>query len=209
MTDRIESLHAGALAETYARPLFQLAEQAGMVDSVREQLDEILELLDEHPDLAQIFRHQAIDPDRRAATIEKLFSDRADELVVRFLLVLNAHHRLGELASVRQAYDQMVKASRNQVDVAVYTAQPLDEEQEQAVADRLTKSLGREAIIHTQTDPKIIGGMRIRFEDKLIDASVASQLRRMTHQIATQGHEAVRAAAGSLLVETKTNGQHQ
>ena len=204
MTDRIDILQADALAETYAKPLFRLAEQAGDVDGVLGQLDEILELLDEHPGLRQIFEHQGIDPDRRAATIEKLFTDRADDLVLRFLLVLNDHQRLGHLPVIRHAYDQALKASRGQVDVALSTARPLSDEQRDQVAQRLSASIGREAIVHERTDEALIGGMRIRFDDKLIDASVASQLRRLTHQMNTQGHEAVRAAIGRLLPDSPT-----
>lgn len=206
MSDRIENPEAGALAETYARPLLNLAEQADAVDSVQQQLDEIVELLEEHPSLKELFFHQAIDVERRAETIERLFKDRADDLIVRFLLVLNDHQRLSQIGPIRQAYDQLVKASRNQVDVTLYTAQPLDAEQQQAVAERLSQSLGREAVVHPRTDERLIGGLRIRYEDQLIDASVASQLRRMSQQIQTHGHDAVRSAAERLLSDVD-NGQ--
>lgn len=206
MSDSSGNVQISSLAATYARSLFKLAEQSGQVEAVHEQLGELVELLEEHPALKQVFAHKAIEPARRAATIERIFEGRADDLVVRFLLVLNDQQRLSELPVIHLAYDKALKASRNQVDVTVTTAQPLDEEQRDAVVDRLTRALGREAIVHTRTAPALIGGLRITYEDKLIDASVASQLRRMSQHVAARGHEAIRSAAGRLLADVE-NGE--
>jgi len=190
------------VAETYARALFELAEPAGILTDVLDELRQVDALVRETPDLKALFEHRTIDPGRRAESIKNLFSGQVHNLVLRFLLVLNSKGRLEALPGIVVAFDRMLKRHRDQVDVNVYTAQPLDEDLLERVGQRLSKALGRTAIVHPHTDRSLIGGMRIRYEDKLVDASVASQLQRIGRRLAERGHTRLRGAADRLLEET-------
>lgn len=180
------------LAENYARALFELAEPAGALDEAADDLSDLAALLAEHPSLAALFENRMIDPSRRAESIDRIFTGRVHDLTLRFLQVLNAKGRLDRLEPIRFAFDQRVKAHRGQVDVQVHTAQPLDPAQLDAVTGRISQVLGRAAIVHPRVDKSLIGGLKVRVGDKVIDATVAAQLRRLSRRMDRRGHEAVR-----------------
>lgn len=180
------------VAEMYARSLFELAEKAGSAAEIRDELNEIVELLVDHAGLWALFEHKAIDGERRAASLRKLFTGRASDLTVRFLLVLNDKGRLGELPAIRIAYDLALKSHLGEIDVEVQSAVELTEQQEADVASRISAAIGAKASIKTSVDPALIGGLKIRIQDRLIDASVASRLRKLSDKIVRAGRDQLR-----------------
>lgn len=183
---------AGVVAESYARALFELAEQAAALDETADELRQIVSVLDANPTLRAVFDHPLINSQRRAETIRKLFEGRVSGLVYRFLQVLNAKGRLDQLAGVNIAFEQRLKDKRGEVDVEVHTARALDTAATLRVADRITAAIGKKAVLHPHVEPKLIGGLRVRVGDRLIDGSVATRLKRMRERMIVRGHDRLR-----------------
>jgi F-type H+-transporting ATPase subunit delta len=51
------------------------------------------------------------------------------------------------------------------------------------VRKRVSKAMGKEAIIHQYVDEAIIGGMVLRVGDRVVDASVRRQLEAMKQRM--------------------------
>jgi F-type H+-transporting ATPase subunit delta len=112
------------------------------------------------------------------------------DLTLRFLLVLNEKGRLGHLETISDAYDQLVHAAFGRVEVDVFTAAPLGAGQLDSIRSRIGAILGKEPVLYTYADPAMIGGLKLRIGDQLIDGSVASRLRRIKHSLlASGGHD--------------------
>ena len=56
-------------------------------------------------------------------------------------------------------------------------------EQLERVRQKVSIAIGRNAIVHQYVDESIIGGLVLRVQDKLIDASVKHQLEMMRRQL--------------------------
>lgn len=189
----------GALAQVYADALWDLAAEAGAIDATAAELGQLVDLLDEQPKLRAMFESPAIQAERRRASIASIFKGRLSDLVYRFLQVLNQKSRLGQLPVIRVAFDQRLKAERGEVDVDVYAAAPLTDAQVAAVAEQLGASLGRKAVVTVRVDETMIGGLKLRIGDRLIDGSVATQLSKLKRKMIARGREAVRSNPGGLL----------
>ncbi len=186
-----------ALAQTYARSLFELAQEAGQTDAIAQELSGLVDLIETDPKFSAMLAHRTIAAERRAQSLDRIFKGRVSGLTHRFLRVLNDKGRLEHLSAIRQAYDSLAKAARGEVDVVLTTAQELDAAQLATVTERVSAALGRKAVLQTRTEAALIGGMTLRVGDRLIDASVAARLRRMGRQLAERGREAARTADAS------------
>jgi len=69
------------------------------------------------------------------------------------------------------------------VEVDVTVAQRLSDEQLATVRERVSTAIGRNAVVHQYVDESIIGGLVLRVQDKLIDASVKHQLETIRRQM--------------------------
>ncbi len=65
----------------------------------------------------------------------------------------------------------------------VTVAQALSNKELEAVAQKVSDRLRREAIVHQYVDESIIGGLVLRVQDQLIDGSVRAQLTAMRRKL--------------------------
>ena len=183
------------LATIYAQSLLELAEEAGGREKIlelAEELEQVSELLAGEADLRTLFGTPVIDEETRGGLIRRIFENRVTDLLLRFMLVLNANDRLGHFDCIQASYDQMVQDTFGRVEVDVVTAIELDEATLARIGERLQKALGKEPILHASIDESIIGGLQLRVGDRLMDGSVATRLRRLGEQLRKQGGHAIR-----------------
>lgn len=184
-----------ALATVYARSLFELAQKAGgesKINEVADELEAISDLLRSDKKVHEFFASPIIDRTSREASIRRIFSNRITDLTLRFLLVLNNKGRLNQMEAIAEAYDHQVQESFGRIEVDVYTASPMEQEQTTALRDRIKAALGKEPVLHSYTDRSMLGGLKMRIGDQLIDGSVASKLRRMKREILADGASQLR-----------------
>ena len=62
-----------------------------------------------------------------------------------------------------------------------------------AIKDRLTAALKKDVVVHSYTEEAMIGGVKLRIGDQLIDGSVAAQLRQMRDKINVDGMAQLRS----------------
>lgn len=191
-----------ALARVYARSLFEMARDAGgaaMVESTLAEVEDVLEIARTNPAFGEFLSSRILSAERREASLRSILQGRSSDLVMRFLLTLNAKGRLSHLAPIAAALDQYVQESFGRVEADVYTASPIAPDELAAIRDRLRAVLGKDVIVHPYTDGKMIGGLRLQIGDQLIDGSVATQLRRLRDRIDAGGLPKVRASAERLV----------
>ncbi len=181
---------ADAVARVYAKSLYELAEEAGgrsKILQVASELEGICELARNNKSFGEFLRSPIIDRARRAASLRRICHEKVTDLSLRFLLVLNEKERLKHLELISEAYDQLVDTALGRIEVDVYTATPIDEEQLDSIKNRISTALGKEAILYSYVDQEMIGGLKLFIGDQLIDGSVASRLRRMNKQLRVRG----------------------
>ena len=108
-------------------------------------------------------------------------------------MVVNQKDRLGSLPGIVRAFANLVDERQGVVEVDAYVANRLDEGQASAIADRLGASMGRKVALKQHVDEELIGGLKLRIGDKLLDGSVATQLRLMRDKFVQAGREKARA----------------
>lgn len=191
-----------ALARTYAVSLFDLAQQAGgqsTAEQVAGELEDLLELAKSDPAFSEFLSSRILSARNRGRSLRNILSGRVHDLTLRFLLVLNEKDRLSHIAPISAAFDQLLQTSYGRVEVDLFTATPADTREIESVRSRLREVLGKEPVVHAYTDPSMIGGLRLQIGDQLIDASIASSLRKLRERLTVDGAASVRARADRFL----------
>jgi len=187
--------HTDALAQVYARSLFELADEAGGRDKIVEvaqELEQTCELARADRTFAGFLASPIINRAKRGAALRRIFHGNVTDLVLRFLLVLNDRGRLRHLETIDDAFDQLVHEAFDRVEVDVFTPGPLDRGQTDALKQRIGAALGKEPVLYPYTDSGMIGGLKLRIGDQLVDGSVSSRLRRLRQGLISGGGTAMR-----------------
>lgn len=175
------------VGRVYAEALLELSQEQGVTDEIASQMQDLLRLVGEDGELHRLLINPAIADVERGAIIQRVFEGKVNSLLYKMLRVLCDKGRLGSLPQVAAGYLIAVADLRGQVEVIAYVATPLDGGESVRVAEQIGSALGKTVTLTQKVDESLIGGMKIKFGDKLIDASVASQLRNMKNNMVAAG----------------------
>jgi F-type H+-transporting ATPase subunit delta len=167
------------IADSYAKTLLELTEGAGTTGDVVEEFREFVEFMQRDSDMAVFLTSRAIDTERRAAVMEKHFRGRMNDLLLNTLQVINRRGRGELIPLIYERYRLAVEDVRNEIDVHVTSAVPLNDALRQQLAEAAGRLAGKTPRLVEQVDPAIIGGLVVRVGDEKLDNSVARRLARL------------------------------
>jgi F-type H+-transporting ATPase subunit delta len=180
------------VARVYADALYRSAQQSGKTDEVLSDLESLVkDVFRQDPGLEAFFSSAAIGQDRKQEAIKKAFEGRAPEIFVNFLLVLNAHRRLDHLRPIAEAFRTLSDRNAGRVVVHVRSAVPLTNDQRERIKKDVREVGQREPILDEAVDPSLLGGVIIKIQDWVYDASVRTRLLSIRDQIIERSSNAI------------------
>jgi F-type H+-transporting ATPase subunit delta len=171
-----------AIAQVYARSLFEVAKEHDKLDVVREQLGEITDAIRESHDLQVFFFSPYFSTDEKVEGLRSALQD-ADESVVNFLDLLIEKHRMPALFRIRREFDALWEEENRLLPVQVTSAIELDESTVRQIGDAIGEQTGRRIELTSEVDPGILGGIVLRVGNSILDASIRNRLEKLRKQV--------------------------
>jgi F-type H+-transporting ATPase subunit delta len=188
-------IHVGPVEETYAQALLELSEEAGQLNEVAAEVADLAALVEADADMLRLLGSRVLAVHERAQAIERIFRGRVSDLLYRFLMVANARGRLDLFPAIARAFVLLVEKKLGIVEVEAYVPTDMGTDQSRRLETELGQVLGRHVILHAHVDPTLLGGIKVRVGDQLIDGSVAAHLRLAREHLMETGRERARQQA--------------
>lgn len=174
---------AAHLADLYARSLMDLATQGRLVEAVAADLDVISTLLTQNPGFQAFLASPYFDEKTKRDLIESTFTGKLQRLTLNFLLVMIDHNRGRFLPEILGRYGQLYRLYQGYQPVGVTVAQPLSRDDVEKLSRELAEALHAKIDLDVHVDPALLGGMVVRYGDKMVDNSVKGRLARTVNQL--------------------------
>jgi F-type H+-transporting ATPase subunit delta len=172
------------LARVYGRSLFEVADEQGKVDVLREQLGQFADALEENRELAVFFFSPYFSTVEKQQALSGLL-DGAEEIFTSFLDLLIENHRMPVIFRVRREYERLWSEANKILPVQVTSAIALDEATTESIGQSIGSSTGRKVTLSAEVDPDILGGIVVRVGNSILDASIRSRLEQLRKQVAS------------------------
>lgn len=174
---------AGTVAGVYAQALLALADERGstmqVIEDCREALDGLSTGLLAQLDDPRLGKANAKD------AVRKSFNGKLSKEVVDLLQLLIDRNRLADAPSIFREAIRMAEAKVGLVRVQAVTAHPITASELTLLTERLKKVVGPGVMVSASTDPTLIAGLTLRFDDTMIDVSARRLLAEMKDTILT------------------------
>jgi F-type H+-transporting ATPase subunit delta len=174
----------GKIATVYATALYQAAEEEGRVEQVRRDLGEFVEALDASADLRSLLAAEEISDARKTAVLMEL-TEGGDELMRNLLRLLVDKSRETEVAGVYRAFVGLVERAQGLIHVEVVSAVPLTPGLQDSLRAKIASSLQKTVELTATVDKEILGGLKLRIGDQIVDASVRHRLDSLRAMLIT------------------------
>ena len=92
--------------------------------------------------------------------------------------------RIDEAAAIEDEFHRLADEAAGRVRATLTTAIDLPREDRDRVERELSKRLGKDVRMEVVVDPRIIGGLKVQYGDRVVDASVATRLQQLRRRLA-------------------------
>lgn len=170
------------IARPYAEAAFGRAVETDKLDSWEEMLG-LLAAVVADSRIAGLVANPRMDAAQLTELMLEIGGGRLTDEGQNFVRILVENKRLGIISDINSMFGEMKSAHEGALDVVITSAFPIKPAQQALLAEALKKKLDREVRISSEEDPELIGGVRIRAGDLVIDGSIREQLNRLTNEL--------------------------
>lgn len=176
------------LAERYAKSLIDLSIEKGELEIVQQDMRYIQALCKASKDFLNMLRSPIIKVFQKEKIVAAVTNGKVSAITVAFNNLLVKKGREADLPEIAAAFISQYNAMKGIHVVKLTTAIPISDELKNLMATQVKEANGFGSVeLEAVVQSNLIGGFMLEFDNKLVDASIAYDLREVKKQF-TKNH---------------------
>ncbi|HZQ50100.1 MAG TPA: F0F1 ATP synthase subunit delta [Candidatus Dormibacteraeota bacterium] len=171
---------ATAAAKRYGRAVFEVATEENGIDRWLSQLATLRDVMSQ-PSIASVLSNPTIPVRDRMGLISA--DEGFEPEVVNLARLLIESNRVNEIAGVVEQFRDLADDAAGRVRAVVTTAIELPAAEQDELAKKLGERLGKDVALRAHVDPRVLGGLKLQYGDRLIDATIATRLQQLRSRL--------------------------
>jgi F-type H+-transporting ATPase subunit delta len=153
-----------------------VADKNGELEKLENQLFDFARVLKANPDLRQALNTSADTDEGKLALLEAVIKGKYSSSTLNLLRKVVTLRRGRSIDATLAAYSHYVSSRKDRLVAHVKSAVELSSSQIEKLVAALTKQMGRPVHINLEIDPKVLGGISIRYADDVIDGTIVNRI---------------------------------
>ena len=171
------------LATRYAKSLIDLSVERGQLEQVFADMQLLQQICKGNRDFIKLLRSPVVKADTKTKIVKAVTAGKITELTDSFITLLIRKSRESNLPEIAQAFVTQYKQHKNIHIVNLTTAVPINDTVRKTIIEQVKSTGGFVNIeLDEKIDADIIGGFVLQVGDKLVDASIAYDLKEIAKQ---------------------------
>lgn len=171
------------LASRYAKSLIDLAIEQNQLEKVYADMKYIQAVCKSNPDFVNVLRSPIIKADQKNSIINAITKDKVSLLTNSFTVLLVKKGRETDLPEMAIAFIEQYNTLKGIHQVTLTTAVDVSDDVKKSIEQKVkAESQFTSVELTTKTDESIIGGFVLEFNNNLLDASIARDLKDIKKQ---------------------------
>ena len=171
------------LAGRYAKSILDLATEQGQLEAVYADMKYLQAVCKASSEFVNILRSPIIKADQKNSIINAITKDKVSLLTHSFTNLLVKKAREASLPEMATAFIEQYNAIKGIHQVTLTTAVDISDEMKKSIEDKVKAENKFVSVeLTTKTDASLIGGFVIEFNNNLLDASIARDLKDIKKQ---------------------------
>ncbi len=170
---------AGNKTEADAQALLEVARAEGHLSAVEDDLFRLARTYEGSDELRMALTDPQLPVERRIAVVEELMGGKAVSTSTALVSMLVAAGQGSDLPAVVDRFLELAASEREHEVAEVRSAIPLDDKQQERLAEALGRATGKNVEVKVIVDESVLGGLVARIGDTVIDGSVRHRLEQL------------------------------
>lgn len=165
------------MGSVYGEALYDLAKSESLSYEILTQITALNEGFRREPDYLRLLQSPNLPKQERCQILADGFQGKLHAYVLNFLKLLTEKGYIRHFPDCCEAYREHYNLDHNILPVTAVTAVALTQTQFEKLSERLSAVTGKTVALHNRIEPGILGGVRLDFDGKRLDDTVATRLR--------------------------------
>ncbi|WP_369273419.1 F0F1 ATP synthase subunit delta [Streptomyces sp. R11] len=161
------------------------AQRTGRLDDVEDELFRFGRIVFSSTELRAALTNRAATASAKSELLRSLLGGRAKATTERLVTRLVTAPRGRSLESGLESLSKLAAERRDRMVAIVTSAVPLSDPQKQRLGAALAKLYGRQMHLNLDVDPEVVGGIRVRVGDEVINGSLADRIEDAGRRLAS------------------------
>jgi F-type H+-transporting ATPase subunit delta len=166
------------IARPYAEAVFKIAEETDSLDTWSNDLL-LISRVAGNTEIANLIGNPRLGKVSLQGLILDILGDSVSPAANKLVLLLIENNRLFLADEIVQQFELFKMERQNSINITIVSAYAVSKEEETKLSKVLRQKLGRDIAITTEKDTSLIGGIKIRAGDLVIDGSIRNKLARL------------------------------
>ncbi len=166
----------------YSRALFELAREEGADTAILEETAAVRKLFQENPEYMSLLDTPSLPMEQRLGLLDESLSD-LHVYHLNFLKILCEKHGIRQYTACAEGYEKLYDEAHGILRATAITATQMSAAQMTALRGKLEKMTGKTVNLTNVKDPKVLGGVTLRFEGQQLDSSLQSRLDELRSRL--------------------------
>lgn len=167
------------IGRNYGLALYTLAKEAALEEAILWQLSALSQGFAQEPDFIKLLHSHNLTKQERCNILDASFRESCHSYVVNFLKLLVEKGYVKHFEACCEAYRNQYNQDHGILPVRAVTAAPLTGEQANRLTEKLSQLTGKAVQLTNQIDANCLGGIRLDYDGKQLDDTVAHRLERI------------------------------
>jgi F-type H+-transporting ATPase subunit delta len=170
-------------AKKYAQAVFAVADKSGELADTIRRLDILLDIYASSKEFRLFLKSRRVSHSEKLKILQKVFMDILSDLELDLLYHLFEDGNIHLLAAVCKRLGFLAELANKTLKVCVSTAEKMNSEELSDVVKNIEQTLGKKVDADALVDPKILGGVKFRIGNTIVDGSIATRLRKLENSL--------------------------
>jgi F-type H+-transporting ATPase subunit delta len=174
---------AGSETRQFARAALRVASQVNLVDSLLERFQLIEQVYREQKAFRHLMITQRIPIEKKMETLRRIFAEYLTELEYEILHILLEKGQGLQLPRISRMISRLAQQKGARKNLIVYTPEALAAKDMAQLEERIAKAIQQPVRAKGIVDPGLLGGIKLRLGNTLVDGTIARRLELLREQL--------------------------
>jgi len=172
-------------ANEYATALFDLSIEKDIIEIIKDELITVSVAFSDNKQFEKLLAHPQLSKENKKDIINDVFKG-LNITMLHFLYVIIENDRVNDLKFINEEFSKLYNEYNKVIYVEAITTISLTEAQNDVLKNKLSIKYRHKIEISNTIDQSIVGGMRLKINNDIIDYTLKGQLQKLKSHILKQ-----------------------
>lgn len=167
----------------YAKAFFSLATEKNLLDELKKDMDLIGQLAKSSSDFILLLESPVIKTSQKIKLLKTIFKGKVHELTINFLVLIAENKREVHIPGICRNFSDLYRKKQGIKRATITSAITLQKDIISQIKEKLENGFNAKVELSERVNEDLIGGFVLRIDDRQIDASIATQLRKVREKL--------------------------